>query len=86
MLLASEFQGEVELAMQMVIGRAGDQNPAGVAQLLQAGRDVHAVAEKIAVLDDDVAEIDADPEHDAAVRRNLRLIRGDLLLHGDGEG
>ena len=45
--------------MQMVVGRAGDENSAWVAQLLQAGRDVHAIAEKIAVFDDDVAQIDA---------------------------
>ena len=74
------------LPCRLVIGRAGDENPARVAQLLQAGRDVHAIAEKIAVLDDDIAEIDADPEHDAMVRRNLRLIRSDILLHRNGEG
>ena len=85
-LLASEFQGMLELAMQMIVGRAGDENPARVAQLLQAGGDVHAIAEKIAVLDDDVAQVDADPEHDATVRRNLRLMRGDLLLHRNGKG
>ena len=86
MLLAGELQGEVELAMQMVVGGAGDENPARVAQLLQTGGDVHAIAEKIAVLDDDIAQVDADPEHDATVRRNLGLMRGDLFLHRNREG
>ena len=72
--------------MQMVVGGAGDENPARIAQLLQAGGNVHAIAEKIVALDDDIAQIDADPEHDAAVRRNFGLMCGDLFLQRDREG
>ncbi len=70
----------------MVESRAGDQHPAGLAQLLQAGGDVDAVAEQVVALDHHVAEIDADAEHDAPVGRRLGLAVGDRLLHRDRAG
>ena len=45
-----------------------DADAAGLGQRLQPGRDIDAVAEEIAALDDDVAEIDADAQADPPVR------------------
>ncbi len=59
--------GSAELALEVVVGRAGDQHAARLAQLLQAGGDVDAVAEQVVAVHDDVAEVDADAEHDPAV-------------------
>ena len=65
-LLARELERQVELALEVVVGGAGDHHPAGLGQLLQAGGDVHPVAVEVAVgLEDHVAEVDADPEADA---------------------
>ena len=70
----------------MVEGGAGDQHPAGLAQLLQPGGDVDPVAHQVVALDHHVAEIDADPEHDAPVGRRLGLPVGDHLLDRDRAG
>ena len=70
----------------MVVGGAGDQHAAGLAQLLQPGGDVDAVAEQVVALDHHVAEIDADAEHDAPVGGRLGLALGDRLLDRDGAG
>ena len=71
-LLAGELQRQAELALELVVGGARDQHAARLAQLLQAGRDVDAVAEQVVALDHDVAEVDADAEDDAAVGRRSR--------------
>ena len=74
-LLAQELQRQVELALQMVVGGAGNEHAARLRQLLEAGGDIHGVAEQVAVLlVDDVAEIDADAEADA-VRLRARPAR-----------
>ena len=44
-------------------------------------RDVDAVAEDVAVLDDDVADVDADTELDAMVRRQRGIAFGHRRLH-----
>ena len=41
--------------------------PAGLCERLQPRRDIDAVAEDVVAIDDDVAEIDPDPEPDPAV-------------------
>src|SRR5215470_327367 len=42
----------------------GNANAAGLGQRLETGGDVDAVAVNVVAFDDDVAEIDADPQHD----------------------
>jgi hypothetical protein len=85
-LLAHELQRQVELALQVVIGRAGHQHTARLAQLFQACGDVHTIAQQVVALDHHVAEVDPDPEHDPTLGRHLGLLRGDALLHRDGAG
>ena len=90
-LLAQVLEGDVEAVADLVAHGGGDADAAGGRQLLQAGRDVDAVAEDVAVLDDHVAEVDADPELDPARRRNVRVApRHSSLdfggaLHGVGD-
>ena len=70
-LLAGKLQRQVELALELIVGGAGDDHAAGLGELLQARRDVHPVAVEVAVcFVDHVAEVDADAEADA-----LRLRR-----------
>ena len=76
-LLAGKVERQAELALQLVVGRARDQHAARLAELLQACRDVDAVAEQVVAFDHHVAEIDADAEDDAALGRSAGLLRGD---------
>ena len=57
-----------------------DANAARLRQALQAGRDVYPVTEDVTVLDDNVALMDADPQFDAAGRRNVLVVFRDLRL------
>ena len=52
----------------MIVGRAGDQHAARLANALQPRRDVHAVAQNVVALYQHVAEIDAD-----AIENALRI-------------
>src|SRR5207245_766734 len=68
-LLAHVFEGEVELARRILPNAGRDANAARLGQAFEPGRDVNAVARDVAVLDDDVADIDADAELDAPILR-----------------
>jgi hypothetical protein len=61
----------------------GDEHPAGIGQGFDPCRDVNTVAVEIVSLDDHVAEIDADAQLDAALRRDTRVPLGHHLLHLD---
>ena len=54
--------------------------PPGVGQRFQAGGDVDAVAEDVAVLDHDVADIDADAKPQAVLVRQVLVCRGQRVL------
>ncbi len=58
--------------------------PPGSASALQPGGDVDAVAEDVAVLDHDVADMDAHAELDAAIGGDLGIARRHRALHVDG--
>ena len=81
LLLAREVHGQRQLTLQVIEGGAGDEHAAGLADLLEACGDIHPVPEQILPVDDDVAEIDADPQHDAARSGNVRLALCRRPLH-----
>ena len=62
--------------------------PPGSARASEAGSDVDAITVNVSVLDDDVAEIDADSELNALCVRDAGIVLGHTLLHchraGDG--
>ena len=84
LLLADVFEGEVELARGILLHARRDADPAGLGQRFEAGRDIDAIAKDVAVLDDDVADIDADAKLDAVVGRYTGVAPGHLALHLDG--
>ena len=51
----------------MVIGGTRDDDAVRFAEALQPGGDIDAIAVDVVAIDDDVAEIDADPERDPRV-------------------
>ena len=53
--------------MDLVVHHLRNADPTRFCERLQPGGDIDAVAEDILVLDDDVAEIDPNPEPDAVV-------------------
>ena len=57
------------------------QIPPGSAKRLQARREVDAVAEDVALLDDHVAEIDADAEADLPLAGDVGVAFGHAPLH-----
>jgi hypothetical protein len=59
------------------------QIPPGSARRFQARRDIHTVAEDVVLLNDHVAEIDADAKPDAPFVGNYRLTVDHPSLHFD---
>src|ERR1700757_4854150 len=59
------------------------QIPPRSGQGFEARRDVDAVAEDVVLVDDDVAEIDADAEIDAPLGWHIGVARGHLALDLD---
>src|SRR5215208_1537480 len=72
-LLTRKLDRRIELALELVVGRAGDQHPTRFTDLLQAGRNVHPVPEEVMVLNHHVAEINSDAEDDTALGRDAIL-------------
>ena len=56
---------------------------ARLGQPFEAGRDIDAVVKDVAVLDNDVAHIDANAPLDAIVRRHTGVALSHLVLHFD---
>jgi hypothetical protein len=83
---AHGLEGDLELAAELLVDGAGDADAARLGELLDARGNVHPIAEHVAVLDDDVADIDAESEQDLAVRRHVGVAPGHALLDLDGAG
>ena len=81
--LADIFELAVEPAAHVIVGGARDGHAARLAQLLEAGGDVHPVAVDAALLGEDVGEVDPDPEVDPLGPRDVPLALGDATLDGD---
>src|SRR5215469_7869226 len=71
------------LVAYLVSYHPADADAARFSQGLKARGDIDTVAEDVVVVDDDVAEIDADTEIDAPLRLHAGVARGHLALHLD---
>src|ERR1035437_428398 len=76
-LLSHVLETKAELIAYLIVHDAGNHDPAGVGQRLQARRHIDAVSENVIAVENGVADIDADAEFDALVRR----CRGVALCH-----
>jgi hypothetical protein len=79
-LLAHVFESEVEAARRIFLNARGDTDTARLGEAFEAGRDIDAVSEDVAVLDDDVALVNADAEFDAMLRRHRGIAFGHTSL------
>ncbi len=85
MRLAKIADREIEPCAHLAEGVLGQADRAGLGDPLQSRRDVDAVAHQIAVaLLDHVAEMNADPELDAALGRHARVALDHRVLDFDG--
>ena len=76
----------VDLALDLCVDEIGDENPAPWRLAFKARRYVHAVTKDVGVLDDDFAQIDADPELDAPAPLGRRIAVRHCALDCDGTG
>jgi hypothetical protein len=83
-LLAQILESVGQLVADLISHHPRDADPARLGEGLQTRRDIHAVAEDVVGLDDDVAEIDPDPEPDPAVLRQTGLAIDHRALHLGG--
>src|SRR6202022_2455790 len=83
LLFAQILEDKGQPVAHLVMDRVGDEDAAGIGERFDPGGDVDAVAIKIVALDDHVAEIDADAQLDAAVRRDVAVALAYRLLHRD---
>jgi hypothetical protein len=75
------LEGDIKLAPDLPMHFSGDANATGLRQALQTRCYVHVVAENIASIDDDVADVDANPELDALRIRHLGVALGHSTLN-----
>jgi hypothetical protein len=80
---AAVLECRVDAAAHDLLHRRRDADAAGPGKLLEPRGDVHPVAIDVAVLDDDVAQVDADAQDDRAARS---LALGRRALNGVGAG
>ena len=83
-LLAEIGERQRQLVPDLLVGGARDADAAGLAQRFEPGGNVDAVAENVVAVDDDVADIDADPEHDLLVVGDGRVALQHRALHFHG--
>src|SRR5208282_3664710 len=71
--LAHVLEGEVEPTRGILLHARRDADAAWLSQAFEPSRDVDPIAEDVAVLDDDIADLDADAELDATIRGQRRI-------------
>ncbi len=81
---AHVLERELELVTHLVPHGAADADAARLRQRFKPRRYVDAVSVDVLVVDDDVADVQADTKLDAAIRWNLDVALGYLSLHLDG--
>ena len=74
---------DIDLAANLPIGIVGDADTARLGDALEPRGDVDAVAEDIVVVDDDVADVDADAKFDPLVLRHVGVLLGHAALDFD---
>ena len=82
-LLTALFEDRVDLAAHLVMHLAGNAEAARLGQGLEPRRDVDAIAIDVRAFADDVAEVDADAQQDAACLRDLGVRCRHLALQFD---
>jgi hypothetical protein len=80
LLFACVHEGKIELAPNLPVRVIGDANATWLRQSLQTRCHIHAVAENVTPIDNDVADIDAHTEFDALLIWHPRIALGHPAL------
>jgi hypothetical protein len=84
-ILPAEFAiGHIKLALDLIEHLARNADAAAISKAFEPSCDIDSVAEDVGALRDDVAEIYADAEFNALVRRYLRIAFEHATLNLDG--
>ena len=83
LLLAAVEELGIDFALYVSKGVVGNANLAWRGDSLETGRDVHAISEDVATLNNHVAEIDADAKLDTVVLGESDIAFGHLPPHRD---
>src|SRR5262249_17296538 len=83
LLLAQILKDKGQPVAHVIMDRVGHEHTAGVGQGFDPRGYIDAVAIEVVVLDNYVAEIDADAKFNAVVGRNTGIALGHRLLHRD---
>src|SRR5579864_6153695 len=75
------FETEIEFVAHLVAHNATDADGTGIGKRLEAGGEVDAIAIDIVAVNNDVAEVDANPEFDAFVGGGFGVPLRHSLLH-----
>jgi hypothetical protein len=80
MLFACVLEGDIELAPNLPVRIFGNTNATGLRNSLQTRCHIHAIAENVISIDDDIADIYAYPELDALLIWHLGIALGHPAL------
>src|SRR5207237_6740218 len=83
-VLAAELERERKLALDLIVGRAGEADVAAAGQAFQPRGDIDALAVEPLPLDNDVTEVDADTEPHPPAGRQLSIAGLERALDLDG--
>jgi hypothetical protein len=73
-------EGDLDLSPDLSIGVIGQADAAGLGDAFEASCDIDAIAEDVVVVDDDVADVDADPEFDSDILREVGVLPRHVAL------
>jgi hypothetical protein len=82
-LFAAVLEGDIEAALDVLLHPRRNADAAGIGEALQPSGDVDAVAKNVAVVQDDVADMNADPQFDPLGRRDIEIGAGHRQLDID---
>ena len=66
---------DLDLAANLPVGVIGYANATRLGNTLQPSSDIDAVSENVVVIDDDVTDVNADPEFNSEILRDLGILR-----------
>ena len=79
--VAAILETNVDPIADALVDDRGDADPTGLGEGFQSRGDVDTIAVDVVVFNDDIAEIDADSEHDGRLARGCIRQRGAGALH-----
>jgi hypothetical protein len=82
-LRAHVFKGDIDLAADLPLCVVGYADTAGLRNPLQPRSNIDAIAEDIVVIDDDIADVNADPELDSIFMWHVGILSDYVALNLD---